>query len=129
MWTYKCNRCYAIDTFLTDVFLKVIDCLLSELKKRFSIISNAVMRGIQCLNPKSKTFLDITILQDMATKYDASTEDLIHEVHQAKRLLSRKAAERITVSTLQHYWQSLCNLTKMPFMRYFTLSPSLLFCM
>ena len=59
------------------------------------------MRGIQCLNPKSKTFLDITILQDMATKYDVSTEDLIHEVHQAKRLLSRKAAEGITVSTLQ----------------------------
>ena len=26
-------------------------------------------------------------------------------------------------------WQSLCNLTKTPFMRYFTLSPSLLCCM
>ena len=55
---------YTIDTyFLTDVFLKVIDCLLGELKKQFSITSNAVMRGIQCLNPKSKTFLDITIFQ------------------------------------------------------------------
>ena len=91
---------YTKDTFRTEVYLPVIDCLLGELKERFSIESS-VMRGIQCLDPKSQTFLDNKILQDMATKYDVSTEDLVHEVPHTARLLGRKAAEGITVVTLQ----------------------------
>jgi len=89
------------DTFRTEVYLPVIDCLLSELKRRFSVESCAVMRGIQGLNPRSKTFLDLEVLKSMATKYNVSTEDLTHEVYQAKRLLSRKAQEGITVDSLQ----------------------------
>ena len=63
--------------------------------------SSAVMRAIQCLNPKSQTLLDIKMLLDIVTKYDLSTEDLVHEVPRAKRLLGRKAAEGIAVVTLQ----------------------------
>ena len=59
------------------------------------------MKGIQSLNPRSKAFLDMTTLQEMALKYDkhVSSDDLVHEVPPAKRLLDRKAEEGV-VDTL-----------------------------
>jgi len=89
------------DTFRIEVFLPVIDRLVSELNERFSLESCAIMKGIQSLNPKSETFLDLSSLQGMATMYEICIEDLVHEVHQTKRLLARKAPDGIVVDTLQ----------------------------
>jgi len=52
--------------------------------------------------PHSKTFLSLTNLHEMATNYDmhVSSEDLVHEVPQAKPLLERKAEEGVEVNTL-----------------------------
>jgi len=91
------------DTFQTEVYVAVIDCLLAELDSRFSANATAVMTGIQSLGHHSKTFLSLTNLQEMATNYDmhASSKDLVREVPQAKRLLERKAKEGVEVNTLQ----------------------------
>ena len=76
--------------------------MIDELKRRFSIDSCAIMRGVQSLNPQSNSFLEMTSLNDMAAKYNLASDDLMHEVYQAKRLLDRKAEEGITTpGTLQ----------------------------
>ena len=75
--------------------------LYNVIRVGVALHSMRVMIGIQSLSPNSKTFLDLTTLQDMAAKYNISAEDLFHEVYQAKRLLNRKSEEGISVSSLQ----------------------------
>ena len=89
-------------SFRDEVYLPVINCMIDELKRRFSIDSCAIMRGVQSLNPHSNSFLEMTSLNDMAAKYNIASDDLVHEVYQAERLLDRKAEEGITTpGTLQ----------------------------
>ena len=89
--------------FSQNAYLAITDYLLNELNSRFSLDATAVMEGIQSLNPRSKAFLDMTTLQEMPLKYDkhVSSDDLVHEVPPAKRLLDRKAEEGVDVDTLQ----------------------------
>ncbi|KAK0143096.1 Zinc finger MYM-type protein 1 [Merluccius polli] len=78
------------ETFRTSFFYPAIDCMLSELSKRFSKTNCELMCSIRSLNPKSDAFLRDTTLFDFGRLFGANIEDLGHELHQFKRLLERK---------------------------------------
>lgn len=78
------------ETFRTSFFYPVVDCMLSELSKRFSKTNCELMCSIRSLNPKSDAFLKDTTLFEFGRLYDANIDDLRHELHQFKRLLERK---------------------------------------
>ena len=48
------------------------------------------MRGIQALDPKSKSFLQEAAVFRLGEMYASDSEDLGHELHQTRRLLQRK---------------------------------------
>lgn len=79
------------DTFRQGLLYPILDTLVSEMERRFSKINCSVMRGIQALNPKSSTFLQDDQVFDFGKIYGCDKEDLTHELHQARRTLSRKA--------------------------------------
>lgn len=72
--------------FPRSLFHQVIDCLISELKRRFSKKSCEIMQGVQSLNPKSATFLN----EESLFAFESDLSDLKHEFHQTKRLLDRR---------------------------------------
>ena len=72
------------------VFYPILDALIAEMERRFSVESCSIMKGIQSLNPASSTFLSVEDVKQFGQFFDASMEDLSHEVPQAKRLLERK---------------------------------------
>ena len=43
--------------------------------------------------PKSNCFLELNFIKPLAEAYGADLDDLTHEVHQAKRLIERKARD------------------------------------
>lgn len=49
------------------------------------------MRGIQSLNPKSKSFLSEEMVLGLASLYECDLDDLKHELHQARKVVQRKA--------------------------------------
>ena len=89
------------DMFRTRIYLPVIDTMISELNRRFSKDSCSLMRGIQCLDPTSKSFLNLEMLQAFENRYDVDEQDLLHEVYQARRLIERKAADGHVIHTMQ----------------------------
>lgn len=76
--------------FPRSLFYQVIDCLITELKRRFSKKSCEIMQGVQSLNPKSATFLNEEPLFAFAQTFESDLGDLKYEVHQTKRLLERR---------------------------------------
>lgn len=64
------------ETFRTSFFYPVIDCMLSELSKRFSKTNCELMCSIRSLNPKSDAFLKDTTLFEFGRLYDANTSDM-----------------------------------------------------
>ena len=76
-------------TFKQQVYLPMMDTLLSELTRRFDSIQCAVMRDIKTLNPCSDKFANLDQIQSFAEAYDANMSDLEHELHQAKRMRER----------------------------------------
>nr|XP_054594271.1 zinc finger MYM-type protein 1-like [Nothobranchius furzeri] len=78
------------ETYRSSFFYSVIDCMLSELSRRFSKTSCELMSSIRSLHPKSDAFLKDTTLFEFGHLFDANIEDLGHELHQFKRLLDRK---------------------------------------
>lgn len=85
-----------IDTetaFRQHVFLPILDCINSELERRFSAEANTLMVGIQALAPKHHSFLDRGKLEAFSKLYRGDIEDLGHEIHQLKRLLERTEAK------------------------------------
>ena len=53
-----------------NLFYPTIDCMITEMKERFSPQSQNVMLGIDACNPSSDTFLDISDLRKLATHYN-----------------------------------------------------------
>ena len=53
------------------------------------------MGGIEALNPSSNHFADVDCLIPFAEAYMADTDDLMHELHQVKRMLERLFASKI----------------------------------
>ncbi|XP_069482613.1 zinc finger MYM-type protein 1-like [Ambystoma mexicanum] len=78
------------ETFRAGTFIPIVDVLLSELKRRFSKESCAVMQGIQALNPSSPTFCEKNVVLPFASQYNCSTEDLDYEIPHVKRILDRR---------------------------------------
>lgn len=81
------------DYFRTGIFYQVLDRMLGELRDRFSLQSCNIMRGIQALNPNSKTFCDKDSLFAFAKLYGCDLVDLEHELYQMKRVLDRKVKQ------------------------------------
>lgn len=78
------------DIFRREIFYPIVDTVLGELDRRFSKDNCDIMRGIQALNPKSKTFLEEGAVFRLGEMYASDSEDLGHELHQTRRLLQRK---------------------------------------
>lgn len=79
------------DTFRQGLLYPILDSLVAEMERRFSKMNCSVMRGVQALNPKSSTFLHDDQVFGLSEIYGCDREDLTHELHQARRILTRKA--------------------------------------
>lgn len=79
------------DKFRTGVFDPILDHMNAELERRFSKNNCDIMRGIQALNPKGKSFLEEATVLHFGSLYDCDIEDLKHELYQAKKVVQRKA--------------------------------------
>jgi hypothetical protein len=79
--------------FKVHVYNNVMDSMITELDVRFSDSHCLVMKGIQCLNPIDENFAKISCIQAFAESHGADTDDLGHDLHQAKRLLERSAKD------------------------------------
>ncbi|XP_026034437.1 zinc finger MYM-type protein 1-like [Astatotilapia calliptera] len=73
------------DKFKREVFYPILDHVHAEMEKRFNKTNCDIMRGIQALNPKSKSFLSEEIVVSLAGLYDCDIEDLKHELYQARK--------------------------------------------
>ena len=72
------------------VFLPILDSMIAEMDRRFSVENCSMMKGLKSLNPTSTDFLCLEKVQLFGTFFDADIKDLNHEVPQAKGLLDRK---------------------------------------
>lgn len=82
------------DAFRIEVFYPILDNIISELDRRFSNENCNIMRGIQALSPESDGFLLLSKVKPFAETFNANMDDLVHELHQAKRLIERKMDDR-----------------------------------
>jgi len=79
------------DTFRQRLLYPILDSMIGELERRFSKPNCLIMKGLQALNPKSSTFLQDNQVFGLGEMYGCDQEDLTHELHQARRILKRKA--------------------------------------
>lgn len=82
---------YDKDTFRQRLLYPILDSLIGEMNRRFSKPNCLIMKGIQALHPKSTTFLQDEQVFGLSEIYGCDHEDLTHELHQARRILKRKA--------------------------------------
>ena len=75
--------------------------MVGELENRFSISANAVMLGIQCLNPTDDFFLDLNKMFEFIQFYGGNAEDITHESYQLKKLLSRTKNDHPVATMLE----------------------------
>ena len=71
-----------------DTFIQILDCMLSELDRRFSGDAKVIMQGVSALSPTSERFLDHSALKEIALRYGICHDGLIHEIPLVKRLVS-----------------------------------------
>ncbi|KAK0147428.1 Zinc finger MYM-type protein 1 [Merluccius polli] len=83
------------DYYRTGMFNLVLDRMLSELRNRFSNQNCDIMRGIQALNPSSKSFCDKDSLFAFAKLYGCDLVDLEHELYQIKRVLDQCICDKV----------------------------------
>ena len=74
-------------TFHANAFVSVLDCMLSELDRRFSSDAKAIMEGVSALSPTCESFLDHHALKEMALRYQICHDGLVHEIHLVQRLV------------------------------------------
>lgn len=87
-------------TFRQHIYYPVIDCIISELDRRFSDHSLTVMIGVQALTPKHKSFLNYDSILSFALLYNSNVEDLGHEIPQVGRLLQRSSSCATSMTTM-----------------------------
>jgi len=86
------GQCSDIDSaaaFRQSVVFAVLDCIIAELRDRFSDHASAIMVGIQALTPNSSCFLDVSKMSAFIKLYGGNFEDISHEVYQLRRLIER----------------------------------------
>ena len=76
--------------FHADIFLPILDCMLSELDRRFSCDSKEMLRGTSALSPTCEGFLEYQALKEMALKYQLCCDGLVNEIPLVKRLVGDK---------------------------------------
>lgn len=81
------------ESFRSGSFIPVIEVLLSEVNRRFSKETCAIMYGIQALNPSSPTFCVEECVFPFAVQYNCNTDDLKSEMRQLKRIIERKKSK------------------------------------
>jgi hypothetical protein len=97
------GHCTVVDSqtsFRQHIYYPVVDCLISELERRFSNQSVSVMHGIQALTPRHASFLSSDKIHDFAALYQGNAEDLSHEIYQLKRMLQRDQFSALNMKTL-----------------------------
>lgn len=92
-----------MDKFRRRIFYPILDHVNGEMKRRFSKPNCEIMKGIQALNPKSKIFLQEETVFSFANIYECDLEDLKHELHQARRVVERKAQSGIDLSSVLEF--------------------------
>ena len=93
----------SMDELKTQSFYPVLDRLLMELRRRFSIEANGVLAGLPALSPNHPSFLDKQVILPMARHYGVSEENLCAELHQVRRLLKRKEEQGCTINSNQEF--------------------------
>ena len=96
--------------FKISVYYPILDAMLSELRYRFEDKNLEHMRAIQACNPKSKNFLEPTILTEFGEFYHLNTTTLSMESLLAKRTLNGK-----DLSTISDVLQELSSLLETAF--------------
>ena len=51
-----------------DALIQILDCMLSELDRRFSGDAKVIMQGVSALSPTSESFLDHSALKEIALR-------------------------------------------------------------
>ena len=74
----------------TSIYLPLIDCLLSEMNRRFSSDNLSIMQAMQSCHPKSSTFLNPEKLLPIIENYSLNKDSLAEECPLAKRTLQNK---------------------------------------
>jgi len=74
------------------IFYPVIDCIISELDRRFSEQSLTVMIGIQALTPRHKSFWNFDNIKSFILLYNSNVEDHSHEISKVGRFLQRSGS-------------------------------------
>lgn len=80
------------------IFYEVLDCLISELDRRFSKESNAIFCGISALCPGGQTFLLEEDLKAYAMAYSVSQNDLQYEIPLVKKLLTKEPIQPTSIT-------------------------------
>ena len=90
---------YSIDTIglghrsncssMLNILYSIIDCLISEMDRRFSVSSESIFRGICALDPTTESFLLEQDLIAFAELYSIDKYDLVHEIPLVKKLISK----------------------------------------
>ena len=88
------------DAFRQQIYLPIIDQLITEMEKRFSKANINIMRGIQGLNPNSDSFLREDLIDLLGAEYCSNREDLANEIKQAKRLMAKYKGSENSPSSL-----------------------------
>ena len=51
-----------------DAFIQILDCMLSELDRRFSDDAKVILQGVSALSPTSESFLGHSALKEIALR-------------------------------------------------------------
>lgn len=82
-----------IDTlskYRTSIYYPVIDCILIEMKDRFSNTNIEFLRGISSLSPGSSNFLDVKQLEPLCRITQSNLTLLKNEIEVVKHMLQQK---------------------------------------
>lgn len=92
------SSCDSISQFIkVNMYLPVIDHILSELNRRFSANNIDLFNSLDAFNPQSPHFLNFSLISSFASLYGiASDDDLITECRLATRTFSTKELESVS---------------------------------
>ena len=83
---------------MLNILYSIIDCLIGEMTRRFSVSSESIFRGIRALDPTAESFLSEQDLTAFAELYSIDKYDLVHELLLVKKLITKKE-DRIKSNT------------------------------
>ena len=77
-----------------SIFYEILDCLISELDRRFSKKSCEIFNGIAALCPEQQSFLCEQDLIQFAVAYSVNPDDLKYEIPLIKKLLTKEPQQQ-----------------------------------